>query len=71
MITSSVALAQGELATVHLRVAEPEVNSPVTPDVAEDGVVIVAVPACTLQVPVPGEGVTPARVVVVAEAQRA
>jgi hypothetical protein len=65
MITSSVDDVQGELLIVHLKVLAPTPN-PVTPEVALVGVVIVAVPVTTLQVPVPAAGVLPARVVVVA-----
>ena len=38
---------------------------PVTPDVGEDGVVIVPVPLVNVQVPVPIVGVFPAKVAVV------
>ncbi len=63
--TSSVELPQPPLVIVHLSVAlEPTVR-PVTPEVAEEGVVTVAAPAITLQVPTPTVGVLPARVAVV------
>ena len=50
---------------VQVRVAEPPIKSPVTPDVGEDGVVIVAGPATTAHIPEPTVGVFPAKVVVV------
>ena len=62
--TSSVEAVHGELEIVHLRVAVPGFDNPVTPDVGEDGVVIVALPDTTDQAPVPAVGVLPARVVV-------
>jgi hypothetical protein len=65
MITSSVEDVQGELLIVHLKVLAPTPN-PVTPEVALDGVVIVAVPETTVQVPVPLVAVLPAKVVLVA-----
>ena len=47
---------------VHLNVALLPAVIPVTPEVAELAVVIVALPLTTLQVPVPVVGVLPARV---------
>lgn len=47
---------------VQRRVALVPAGTPVIPDVADEGVVIVAVPLTTLQVPVPVVGVLPARV---------
>ena len=47
---------------VHRSVAGVPAITPVTPEVVELGVVIVAVPLTTLQAPVPVEGVLPARV---------
>ena len=64
--TSSVEGVQGELDIVHRRVAVPGTAKPVTPEVGELGVVIVAVPETTLHVPVPTVGVFPAKVAVVA-----
>ena len=64
--TSSVEGVQGELEIVHRRVAVPGTVKPVTPDVGDEGVVMVAVPETTLHVPVPIVGVLPAKVAVVA-----
>ena len=50
---------------VHLRVAEAPLTKPVTPDVGDDGVMMVAVPLTTDQLPVPAVAAFPARVVVV------
>src|ERR1044072_1060613 len=47
---------------VHLNVALVPTGTPVTPDVGEEGVVIVAVPVTTLHAPVPVPGVLPASV---------
>ncbi len=47
---------------VQRKVALPPAGTPVTPEVADDGVVIVAVPLTTLQVPVPVVGTLPASV---------
>jgi hypothetical protein len=47
---------------VHARVAAEPAGTPVTPEVLELGVVIVAVPLTTLQEPVPTDGEFPARV---------
>lgn len=65
IVTSSVELAQAPFAMVHLRVAEAPTTSPVTAELAEEGVVIVAVPETTDQVPTPEEGAFPSRVVLV------
>jgi len=46
-------------------VADEPIVKPVTPDVDEVGVVIVAVPDTTVQFPVPTNAVLPARVAVV------
>ena len=63
--TSSVEEVQAPLDMVQRKVAaEPTVN-PVTPEVGEEAVVIVAVPDTTDQVPVPLVGVFPAKVAVV------
>mgnify|MGYP001613659533 CR=1 FL=1 len=65
IITSSKVAAQGELEIVQRRVAVPAATNPVTPDVGEVGVVMVAVPANTVHKPVPGAGLFPAKVAVV------
>ena len=65
MITSSMTGAQGADVTVHLKVAEAPMTSPVTPEVGEDGVVTFAVPETTVQAPDPSVGILPANVVVV------
>ncbi|MDA3891468.1 MAG: hypothetical protein PF517_07350 [Salinivirgaceae bacterium] len=64
--TSSVEAVQGELEIVQRRVAVPGTDNPVTPDVGELGVVIVAEPDSTVHVPVPFVGELPAKVAVVA-----
>ena len=53
---------QVPLVIVQRRVAGLPAVTPVTPEVAEDGVVIVAVPLTTLQAPVPTLGALPASV---------
>ena len=63
--TSSNEAAQGAFEIVQRRVAVPAATNPVTPDVGEVGVVIVAVPEKTVHKPVPTEGVLPAKVAVV------
>ncbi len=50
---------------VQRNVALAPIVNPVTPDVGEEAVVIVAAPLTTLQVPVPDVGALPARVAVV------
>ena len=60
--TSSVEAVHGELAIVQRSVAVPGIAKPVTPDVGEFGLVMVAVPETTVQVPVPVVGVLPAKV---------
>jgi hypothetical protein len=50
------------LEIVHRKVAVLPAVMPVTPEVAEVAVVIVAVPLTTLQVPVPTVGALPERV---------
>lgn len=60
--TLLVDAVQGALAILHCSVAVPT-TKPVTPEVAELGAVIVAVPEITDQVPVPDTGVLPAKVV--------
>jgi len=64
-MTSSVELAQTPFAIVHLKVAEPPTANPVTPEVANEGVVMVAVPRISVHVPVPVVGTFPAKVAVV------
>ena len=53
---------QVPLVVVQLSVALVPAGTPVTPEVAEDGVVIVAIPLTTLQTPVPTLGALPASV---------
>ena len=66
MTTSSVETVQGALEMVQRSVAVLGVANPVTPEVGDVGVVMVAEPDTTDQVPVPTVGVLPARVAVVA-----
>src|ERR1019366_6881322 len=61
-ITSSVEAVQGLLEIVHLNVALVPAVTPVTPEVGEAGVVIVAVPLTTVHAPVPIIAVLPVRV---------
>ena len=65
IITSSVEGVQGALDIVQRRVAVPGTAKPVTPEVGEVGVVMVAVPETTDHTPVPTAGVLPANVAVV------
>ena len=65
MSTSSVLAGQAPLAIVHRSVAVVPGTKPVSPDDGDDGVVMVAVPDTTLQLPVPITGVLPERVAVV------
>ena len=65
MVTSSVDTAQAPLLIVHLKVTLPPMVKPVMVLVAEFGVVIVAVPAIKLQVPLPVAGTFAAKVAVV------
>ena len=62
IITSSDEGVQGGLEIVHRNVAVPGTASPVTPDVGEPGVVMVAVPDITDHKPVPTIGVFPVKV---------
>ena len=62
MITSSVETAQPPLLIVHLKVADAPTVNPVTPELADAGVVMVAAPETKLQLPVPTAGVLPAKV---------
>jgi hypothetical protein len=55
---------QGGLEIVHCNTAVPGTAKPVTPEVGEPGVVMVAVPETTVHVPVPTTGVLPAKVAV-------
>ena len=64
IIKSSVDIAHTPFVIVHLNVFAPTPN-PVTPDVAEPGVVIVPVPDIKVHAPVPINGEFPAKVVVV------
>lgn len=65
MTTWSEDGAQTPLEIVHCKVTEAPIVNPVTPDVGEVGVVMVAVPATIVHKPVPDAGVFPASVVVV------
>jgi hypothetical protein len=60
--TSSVDAVQVPLLIVQRRVALEPAGTPVTPEVADDDVVIVAVPLVTVQAPVPVVGLLPASV---------
>ena len=62
--TSSVEGVQGALEIVHRNVAVPGTANPVTPEVGDPGVVIVAVPDTTAHALVPTTGVFPAKVAV-------
>ncbi len=66
IVTVSFDDGQVPLLIVHTNEFAPTDN-PVTPDVGELGVVTVALPAITVQVPDPTVGVLPARVAVVAQ----
>ena len=65
-MTATVSLDTGHeaLLIVQTNVFAPT-ESPVTPEVGSDGVVTDAVPAITVQAPVPTVGVLPAKVAVV------
>ena len=64
--TSSVEGVQGALEIVHRKVSVPAGTAkPVTPEVGEEGLVMVAVPETTDHTPVPTAGVLPANVAVV------
>jgi hypothetical protein len=60
--TTSSEVEQVPLVIVHFNVAELPAVMPVTPEVAELGVVIVAEPLVTVHTPVPEVAVFPARV---------
>ena len=64
MVTSSVEV-QDKFVVLHLNVTEVPTTIPVTVDVGEDGVVIVAIPDTTDQLPLPTVGVLPESVVLV------
>ena len=65
MVISSVEAAHAPLLIVQRKVTLAPIVNPVKPLVALVGVVIVAVPAITVQRPVPVVGVLPARVATV------
>ena len=65
MVTSSLEAAQAPFVIVHLNVTLEPTLIPVTVELAEFGVVMVAVPDVTLQVPLPVTGTLPANVVLV------
>ena len=58
---------QGLLLIVQRRVTEVPVASPVTPEVGEDGVVMLAVPETMVHKPVPSAGTFPASVATVSQ----
>ena len=60
--TSSVLELHGEFAIVHLKVVLLPAVTPVTAEVAEEALVILPEPLTILQVPVPEDGVFPAKV---------
>jgi len=66
MITESTEFGQTPLLIVHIKVSELPAGRPVTPEVAEEGVVIDVEPVA-VQVPVPMTGALPASVAVVAQ----
>ena len=70
IVTSLVVLPQYPLAIVHLKVAVAPITKPVTVEVADVGVVIVAVPETKVHVPVPYVGEFPANVVDVTQAAK-
>ena len=65
IITSSVDAVQGALAMAHRSVAAAPIVNPVTPEVGDVGIVTVAAPKITDQLPVPITGVLAANVAVV------
>ena len=65
MLTVLVLAVHGGFEMVHCNTAVEPITNPVTPDVADDGVVIIAVPETSVHNPVPFVGVFPASVVVV------
>jgi hypothetical protein len=64
--TSSVEAVQGALEIVHLKVLAPMPRA-VSPEVGDEGVVIVPAPEINVHNPVPDAGVFPAKVAVVAQ----
>ncbi|MBL4691344.1 MAG: hypothetical protein JKY68_07790, partial [Rhodospirillales bacterium] len=64
-VTSSKELGQVPFEIVQRKMADASNTNPVTVDVGDDGVVIVAAPAITVQFPMPTVGMFPANVVVV------
>ena len=64
MVTVDVEGVQGGLSIVHINTFGPT-PSPVTPEVSEEGVVIVPAPLTSVHVPVPTTAVFPAKVAVV------
>ena len=60
--TSSVEAIHDPLEIVHVKVALLPAVTPVTPEVAEDALVIVAVPLDTVHKPLPTEAALPAKV---------
>jgi hypothetical protein len=65
MLTVSLVVAQTPLEIIHSKVFAPTLK-PVTPEVGEPGEVTAALPARTVQEPVPTDGALPANVAVVA-----
>ena len=61
MVTVLVEAGHGALSIVHINTFAPVAN-PVTPDVGDEGVVIVPAPLTKVQVPVPTVAVFPAKV---------
>ena len=66
MLTLSNEEVQVPFEIVHRKVFTPTLN-PVTPDVAEDGLIIVAEPDITVHTPVPTTGLFPATVALVSQ----
>lgn len=64
IVTVDVEAAQGGFEIVHMNTFGPTPN-PVTPEVGDDGVVIVPAPLTNVQAPVPAVGVFPASVALV------
>lgn len=64
IVTVDDEAVQGELDIVHCSTAVPGTAKPVTPEVGELGLVMVAVPENTVHVPVPTTGVLPPKVAV-------
>ena len=64
IVTSSLEEAQGALDIVHLNIALPAASRPVTPEVGEPGVVMLAFPETFVQLPIPSDGVFPDNVAI-------